>query len=89
MVDASYRTSAVAAAVSWAIKQTAPWSIDDMCKAIPRGPHLWSAADEADRIRQKWRKKGWASFTRDGQFTIWTLTEEGRKALAKGNIAHA
>lgn len=88
MADADYRASAVAAAVSWALKQTAPWTVDDMWRAIPPGPHLWSAADEADRIRQKWRRKGWATFSRDGRFTDWSLTEAGRTALAQKHSAN-
>lgn len=37
-----------------------------------------------DKIHQRWRKNGWATFTRHGRNIFWTLTDAGRKALADG-----
>lgn len=35
----------------------------------------------ADRTIQKWRRKGWISFARNGRDTIWSLTDAGRAAI--------
>lgn len=32
----------------------------------------------ADALIQRWRKRGWVTFTRVGRDTVWTLTEEYR-----------
>ncbi len=37
----------------------------------------------ADRTIQKWRRKGWISFVRNGRDTIWALTAAGRTALSE------
>lgn len=36
---------------------------------------------EADKAIQRWRKRGWIEFQRDGRDTIWTLTEAGNAAV--------
>lgn len=35
----------------------------------------------ADRLLQKFRKRGWATFTRDGRNCVWSLTDAGREYL--------
>ncbi len=43
---------------------------------------------EADRCIQRWRKKGWISFTRKGRDCVWSLTENGRVETAReGGVA--
>jgi hypothetical protein len=37
------------------------------------------AAREADKLIQKWRRKGWIAFTREGRSVVWRLTKEGKK----------
>lgn len=41
----------------------------------------------ADKQIQKWRKKGWIAFTREGGATVWRLTKEG--IVATAHIAEA
>lgn len=40
----------------------------------------------ADRAIQRWRKKGWIEFTREGRLVVWKLTEKGA-AEAAGDLS--
>jgi hypothetical protein len=36
----------------------------------------------ADQCIQRWRKRGWVAFTREGGRVVWSLTDAGKAALA-------
>lgn len=38
----------------------------------------------ADRTIQKWRRRGWIAFEREGRKIIWRLTDTGRRSLTVG-----
>lgn len=42
----------------------------------------------ADKAIQRWRKKGWIAFTREGRLLIWNLTDEGRAEKARRKVCH-
>lgn len=52
----------------------------DGAHARPKHKH----GREADKIMQRWRRKGLATFARIGRETLWSLTDAGRAALAEG-----
>lgn len=35
----------------------------------------------ADQCIQRWRRKGWIAFSRKKGTPVWSLTEDGKKAL--------
>jgi hypothetical protein len=38
----------------------------------------------ADQCIQRWRKRDWIAFTRQGGKVIWSLTDAGKEAIANG-----
>lgn len=38
----------------------------------------------ADRTIQRWRRKGWIAFTREGRSVVWRLTELGVAQAPEG-----
>lgn len=59
-----------------------PFTYGELCALTPsdEGGRL------ADRTIQKWRKKGWIAFTREGRNTVWRLTGAGLEAAAVRQI---
>jgi hypothetical protein len=63
-----------------------PWTFDEMSqieRGTPGAENWWGR--HADRTHQRWRRKGWATFTRTGRAPRWTLTASGQAALGGAN----
>ena len=50
-----------------------PFTYGELCRLGPRP--VGEGGRTADKIIQKWRRKGWIVFTREGRNTVWRLTE--------------
>jgi hypothetical protein len=37
-----------------------------------------------DQCLQRWRKRGWVAFRREGARVVWSMTDAGRAAVANG-----
>lgn len=62
-----------------------PWTYGEMFRVevtVTRPELRDTFGRIADRVQQRWRRKGWATFTRIGRDTFWTLTSAGRAALS-------
>lgn len=80
-------SAAVEAAMIARAVQGEPYSYGEMSGiemrqdgARERSKHKWGR--EADKIMQRWRRNGWATYIRIGRDTVWSLTDAGRAALA-------
>lgn len=52
--------------------------------------HYWPDIDVsriADQCIQRWRRKGWISFKREGGTPVWSLTDAGRLAVSTGSAS--
>jgi hypothetical protein len=56
-----------------------PWTYGELGSVAIRAGGI---ERDADRYMQKWRRKGWASFWRDGRRTVWSVTDLGRTVHA-------
>ncbi|MFG1417227.1 hypothetical protein V5F38_05360 [Xanthobacter sp. V0B-10] len=66
--------------------QAEPYTYGEMSEIEMRqdGAHdrpTYKHGREADKIMQRWRRKGWATFSRVGRDTMWSLTDAGRAAI--------
>ena len=49
-----------------------PFTYGELCRIQPRP--FGEDGRTADKTIQKWRRKGWIAFTREGRSTVWRLT---------------
>lgn len=81
---------AVEAAMIARAFQADPWTYSEMCRVevmVTRPLAHEPRGRIADKIQQRWRRKGWAQFTRIGRDTFWTLTDAGKSALRVDDVS--
>lgn len=73
----------IAAAVEKRMSSGSPFTVGELWTpfAQHRSPTL-NPYLLAHKEVQRWRKRGWIAFRRNGREVIWTLTDAGRAALS-------
>lgn len=82
----------IAAAIESHIASGETFTLSDLVSIALRYSGDCDADRLADAAIQRWRKKGWISFSRAGRRTVWSLTDAGRLALKPApdrEITHA
>lgn len=59
-----------------------PFTYGELLK-IPEIADKAAASRLADKTIQRWRRKGWIKFTRQGRDCVWHLTEKGQSEALK------